>query len=97
MTIKPLADRIVIKPVEAEVKTSSGIYLTAASQEKPQFAVVVEIGPGKTNEDGVLIPVKGLKVGDKVIAAKYAGTEVKLNGEEYTIIGEKDILAIVND
>ncbi|MBR6410204.1 MAG: co-chaperone GroES [Clostridia bacterium] len=96
MTIKPLADRVVIQPVEAEVKTKSGIVLTAAAQEKPQFATVVAIGPGKTNDDGTVTPV-ALKVGDKVIAAKYSGTEVKLDGQEYTIIGEKDILAVVED
>ncbi len=94
MTIKPLADRVVIKLVEAEEKTKSGIILTATAQEKPQIAEVVAVGPGKTGEDGVVVPV-ALKVGDRVIAAKYAGTEVKLDGVEYTIISEKDVLAVI--
>ena len=94
MNIKPLADRVVIKLVEAEEKTQSGIILTASAQEKPQIAEVVAVGPGKKNDDGVIIPV-ALKVGDRVIAAKYAGTEVKLDGVEYTIISEKDVLAVI--
>ena len=94
MTIKPLADRVVIKLVEAEEKTQSGIILTASAQEKPQIAEVVAVGPGKKNDDGVIIPV-ALAVGQKVIAAKYSGTEVKLDGVEYTIMAEKDILAVI--
>ncbi|MBR3964838.1 MAG: co-chaperone GroES [Clostridia bacterium] len=94
MTIKPLADRVVIKLVEAEEKTKSGIILTATAQEKPQIAEVVAVGPGKTGDDGAIVPV-ALKVGDRVIAAKYAGTEVKLDGVEYTIISEKDVLAVI--
>ena len=78
MNIKPLADRVVIKLVEAEEKTQSGIILTASAQEKPQIAEVVAVGPGKKNDDGVIIPV-ALEVGQKVIAAKYSGTEVKLD------------------
>lgn len=95
MNIRPLADRVVIKLVEAEEKTESGIILTAKAQEKPQVAEVVAVGPGKKNDDGVVIPVS-LKVGDKVIAAKYAGTEVKLEGTEYTILSENDILAVID-
>lgn len=94
MNIKPLADRVVIKLVEAEEKTKSGIILTATAQEKPQIAEVVAVGPGKTGDDGAIVPV-ALKVGDRVIAAKYAGTEVKLDGVEYTIISEKDVLAVI--
>ena len=94
MNIKPLADRVVIKLVEAEEKTQSGIILTASAQEKPQIAEVVAVGPGKKNDDGVIIPV-ALEVGQKVIAAKHSGTEVKLDGVEYTIIAEKDILAVI--
>ena len=94
MTIKPLADRVVIKLVEAEEKTKSGIILTATAQEKPQIAEVIAVGPGKTGDDGAIVPV-ALKVGDRVIAAKYAGTEVKLDGVEYTIISEKDVLAVI--
>ncbi len=94
MTIKPLSDRVVIKLVEAEEKTKSGIILTANAQEKPQIAEVIAVGEGKVNDDGKLVPVS-LKVGDRVIAAKYAGTEVKLDGVEYTIISEKDVLAVI--
>ena len=95
MNIKPLADRVVIKLVEAEEKTKAGIILTSAAQEKPQVAEVIAVGPGKTNDDGKVVPV-ALKVGDKVIASKYAGTEVKLDGTEYTIISEIDVLAVID-
>ena len=94
MTIKPLADRVVLKPTEAEEKTASGIILTAASQEKPQIAEVVAVGPGEYGEDGKLRPMN-IKVGDKVIASKYSGTEVKADGVEYTIVRQSEILAIV--
>ena len=94
MKIKPLADRVVIKLVEAEEKTQGGIFLTANAQEKPQVAEVIAVGPGKVGDDGVRTPVE-LKVGDRVIAAKYSGTEVKIDGKEYTIISEKDILAVI--
>ena len=94
MTIKPLSDRVVLKPAEAEEKTKTGIILTAASQEKPQIAEVVAVGPGELGEDGKLRPMN-VKVGDKVIASKYAGTTVKLDGVEYTILSEDDIFAIV--
>ena len=93
MTIKPLADRVVIKQVEAEETTKTGIILTASAQEKPQIAEIVAIGGGKV-EDGKVVPMT-VKVGDKVIASKYAGTAVKLDGVEYTILSEDDILAIV--
>ena len=93
MTIKPLADRVVVKLMKAEEKTVSGLILTAASQEKPQIAEVVAVGAGKV-EDGKLVPMT-VKVGDKVIASKYAGTAVKMDGVEYTILSEDDILAIV--
>ena len=93
MTIKPLSDRVVIKMLEAEETTKGGIILTSAAQEKPQEAEVVAVGPGKT-VDGKLVPVQ-LKVGDKVLMSKYSGTEVKVDGEEYTILREEDILAVV--
>lgn len=95
MNIKPLADRVVIKTVEAEETTKSGIILTSAAKEKPQVALVVAIGPGAKNDDGVVIPMT-VKVGDKVLTGKYSGTEVKVDGEEYTIVREDDILAIVD-
>ena len=95
MNIKPLSDRVVVKLVEAEEKTKTGILLTAAAQEKPQIAEVIAIGPGKVTDNGALAPMT-VKVGDKVIASKYAGTAVKLDGTEYTILSEDDILAIVD-
>ena len=94
MNIKPLADRVVLKSVEAEEKTKTGILLTASAQEKPQIAEVVASGPGACDEKGELIPME-VAVGDKVIAAKYAGTEVKFDGVEYTIVKQGDILAVV--
>ena len=93
MTIKPLADRVVIQLVEAEEKTQAGIILTGSAKVKPQFAKVVAVGPGG-NVDGKEITMN-VKVGDKVITSKYSGTEVKLDGEEYTIVKQGDILAIV--
>ena len=94
MTIKPLADRVVVKPVEAEEKTKSGLILTASAQEKPQFAEVVAVGPGAYDDNGKLIPMD-VKVGQKVITSKYSGTEVKIDDEEYTVVRQSDILAIV--
>ena len=93
MNIKPLADRVVIKMVETEETTKSGIILTGSAKEKPQVAEVVAVGPGKV-KDGTLVKLE-VKVGDKVLTNKYAGTEVKMDGVEYTILGEDDILAIV--
>ena len=93
MKLKPLADRVVIKMVEAEETTNSGIILTAAAKEKPQIAEVVEVGPGG-NVDGIEIKMI-VKAGDKVVTNKYGGTEIKLDGEEYVIVRQSDILAIV--
>ena len=93
MKIKPLADNVVIKATEAEETTKSGIVLTAAAKEKPQIAEVVAVGPGGL-VDGKEIMMT-VKVGDKVIIAKYSGTEIKVEGEEYTILRQSDILAIV--
>ena len=93
MNIKPLADNVVLKASEVEETTKSGIVLTAAAKEKPQIAVVVAVGPGGF-VDGKEVAMS-VKTGDKVIAAKYAGTEIKVDGEEYTIIRQGDILAIV--
>ena len=93
MTIKPLADRVVVKMVEAEETTKSGIILTASAQEKPQIAQVIAVGPGGM-VDGKEIKMT-LKVGDKVITSKYAGTEVKCDGVEYNIVRQSDILATV--
>lgn len=93
MTIKPLFDRVVIKSVEAEETTKSGFILTTASQEKPQIAQIVAVGPGGI-VDGNEVTMT-VKVGDKVIVSKYAGTEVKCDGNEYNIVRQSDILAIV--
>ena len=93
MTIKPLTDRVVIKAEESEETTKSGIVLTASSQEKPQFATVVAVGEGGI-VDGKEVKMY-VKVGDKVITSKYSGTEVKIDGEEYTIVRQSDILAVV--
>ena len=93
MTIRPLADRVVTKMVEAEETTKSGIILTAAAQEKPSIAEVVAVGPGG-NVDGNEV-VMTVKVGDKVLISKYAGTEVKVDGVEYSIVRLSDILAVV--
>lgn len=93
MTIKPLFDRVVIKTVEAEETTKSGIILTASAQEKPQIAEVIAVGPGGI-VDGKEVKMT-LKVGDKVLTGKYSGTDVKVDGVEYKIVRQDDILAIV--
>ena len=93
MNIKPLADNVVIKATEAEETTKSGIVLTSAAKEKPQIAVVVAVGPGGT-VDGKEVKMT-VNVGDKVIAAKYSRTDIKIDNEEYTILHQSDILAIV--
>ncbi len=93
MTIKPLSDRIVIKMIEAEEKTKSGIILAGAAKEKPEIAEVVAVGPGGM-VDGKEVKMT-LKVGDKVLISKYAGTEVKVDGVEYSILRQSDVLAIV--
>lgn len=93
MKIRPLADRVVIKNIEAEETTKSGIILTGAAKEKPQVCKVVAVGPGGM-VDGKEV-VMNIKVGDKVLIAKYAGTEVKVDDEECVIVRQSDILAVV--
>ena len=93
MNIKPLFDKVVIKMVEAEETTKSGIILAGNAKEKPQVAEIVAVGPGGVVE-GKEITMQ-VKVGDRVLISKYAGTEVKLDGQEYTILRQNDILAIV--
>ena len=93
MTIRPLSDRVLIKMTEAEETTKSGIILTAQAAEKPQVAEVIAVGPGGV-VDGKEVEMY-VKVGDKVITSKYSGTEVKIDGEEYTIVRQSDILAVV--
>jgi chaperonin GroES len=93
MTLQPLLDRVVIKMTESEETTKSGIILTGSAKEKPQVAEVIAVGPGGVI-DGKEV-VMQIKVGDKVITSKYSGTEVKIDGEEYIIVRQNDILAIV--
>ena len=93
MTIKPLLDRVVLKQTEVEETTKSGLIIASSAQEKPQVAQVVAVGPGGI-VDGKEI-VMQVKVGDRVIIGKYAGTEVKLDKDEYTIVRQADILAVV--
>jgi len=93
MKIKPLGDRVVIKNVEAEETTKSGLLLTSSAKEKPQMAVILAVGPGG-NVDGKEITMH-VAEGQKVIYSKYAGTECKLDGEEYIIVRQSDILAVV--
>ena len=93
MTIKPLADRVVIKLTTVEEKTKSGLILTASAQEKPQVAEVIAVGPGGLVDGKEVVMI--VKPGDKVITSKYAGTEVKADGVEYNIVRQSDILAIV--
>lgn len=89
MTIKPLASRVLVKPVAAEETTASGIILAASAQEKPEVSEVIAVGPGTEKEPMTV------KAGDKVIISKYSGTQVKLDGVEYTIADIKDVLAVV--
>ena len=93
MTIRPLADRVVVKAVEVEETTKSGIILTGTAKEKPQVAEVIAVGPGGV-VDGKEVTML-VKVGDKVITGQYAGTEIKLDGEEVKVVRQNDILAIV--
>ena len=95
MTLKPLADRVVIKRLEAEETTKGGIILTAAAKEKPDLSVVVAVGPGGM-VDGKEVKMI-LKPGDKVITSKYMGTEGKIDGEQLTIVKQSDVVAIVED
>ena len=93
MNIRPLADRVVVKASAVEETTKSGIILAASAQEKPQYAEIVAVGPGG-EVDGKTVEMY-VKVGEKVIVGKYAGTEVKLDKEEYTIVRQSDILAVI--
>ena len=92
--LKPLQDRVVIKMIEGEETTKSGIILAQSAKEKPQIAIVLEVGPGLVDKDGKVIPME-VKKNDKVVVSKYSGTEVKYEGEELIIVKQSDILAIV--
>lgn len=93
MMVKPLEDRIIVKPLEAEEKTSGGIIIPDNAKEKPQKGEVVAVGPGKVNDKGQKIEMT-LKKGDKVLYGKYSGTEVTIDGEDYLIMRESDVLAV---
>ncbi len=90
--LQPLADRVLVRPIEKEEKTKSGIYLPDTAKEKPQEGKILAVGPGKMSDEGKLIPLD-LKVGDTVIYSKYGGTEIKVDDEELIILRESDILA----
>jgi chaperonin GroES len=94
-TVKPLGDRLFVKVSAADEKTAGGIYLPDNAKEKPQIGEVVAVGPGKRNDDGSRSPIE-VGVGDKVLYSKYAGTDIKLGGDDYVLLTEKDILAVVN-
>ena len=94
MNVKPMEDRVILKSMEAQEKTAGGIYIPDNAKEKPQKGEVVAVGPGKTNDKGQRNEMT-LKVGDKVLYGKYAGTEVTIDGEEYLIVRESDVLAVV--
>ena len=94
MSVKPIRDRILIKPVEEETKTSGGIFILDTAKEKPNTGKVISIGEGRITDDGKVIPLI-VKEGDTVMYGKYSGTEVKLNGQEHVILKEDDVMAIV--
>ena len=95
LTIRPLADRVIVEPAAAETTTASGIIIPDTAQEKPQSGVVIAVGPGRVTDDGKSLPVN-VKEGDVVIFAKYGGTELKVDGTGYLIVREADILAVKN-
>lgn len=97
MKFKPLKDNVLLQVLEAESKTSGGLFLPDTAKEKPQQGKVIEVGSGKRLKKGGDIVPMSVKKGDKVLFSKYAGNEVKINGEEYLIVSEKDILAILED
>ncbi|MDP2649888.1 MAG: co-chaperone GroES [bacterium] len=95
MNIKPLFDNVLVKPLEAEAKTASGILLPDSVKEKPQIGLVMAVGGGATNNDGKLIPMV-VKVGQKVMYKKWGGNEIKVGSEEWMLVEQKDILAVVD-
>lgn len=96
MKIKPLGDRVLLKPLEAKEKTKGGIVLPDTAKEKPQEGKVIAIGRGKLSDDGKIQALE-VKAGDKVLYGKYAGTEIKVDDEEHLVVKEEDILAIISD
>ena len=96
MQLRPLGDRVLVKPEKAEQKTASGLYISSGAQEKPQRGEVIAVGAGKIDDKGERIPVD-VKVGDVVIYGKYGGNEVKIDGEEYLLMRDSDIYAVVEE
>ncbi|HDN80508.1 MAG TPA: co-chaperone GroES [Chloroflexi bacterium] len=96
MKLRPLGDRVVVEPIEKEERTPAGIILPETAKEKPQEGKVLAVGPGRLNDKGERIPID-VKEGDRVIFAKYAGTEVKLDDKKYLILRESDIMAVVEE
>lgn len=94
MNLRPLQDRIIVKRVEEETKTAGGLYIPETAKEKPQQGEVIAVGKGKVTEDGKVLPVD-VKTGDKVLFGKYAGSEIKLDGQDYLIMREDDILGVL--
>ena len=94
MALKPLGDRIVVKPLEAEEKTKSGLVLPDTAKEKPQEGKVIAVGTGKLLDDGIVKPLE-IKHGDRVLYGKYSGTEIRISNEDYLILREEDVLAVV--
>ena len=94
MNLKPLADRIVVRALEAEEKTAGGLYIPDSAKEKPMMGEIVAVGPGKKSDDGATMAME-VKVGDKVLYGKYSGTEVPVDGEELLMMRESDVFAIV--
>ena len=96
VSIKPLEDRVVVKPLEAEQTTASGLVIPDTAKEKPQEGEVVAVGTGRFNDKGERVPMD-VQVGDKVVFSKYGGTELKYGNEEFLVLGTRDILAVIND
>ena len=96
MAVRPLEDRILIKPLEAETKTKSGIFLPESAKEKPMQGTILAIGSGRVSDEGTVTPLQ-VQVGDVVAFGKYAGTEIQVNGEERLILREEDILGVIED
>jgi len=94
VNLKPLEDRVVVKPVQQEERTKGGIVLPDTAKERPQEGTVLAIGPGRVLENGQRVPMT-VKVGDRVLYSRYGGTEIKIDGEEYLILSERDIMAIM--
>ena len=92
--VRPLGERVIVKPNPREEKTAGGLFIPDTAKEKPQQGEVIAVGPGRKAEDGTLLPME-FKVGDKVLYGKYAGTELKMDGEVYLIVKESDILAVI--